>query len=55
MALLALCLCGLLTWQSARRVRASAALVGSLDADAPRAAADALRVAAAELADRADR
>jgi hypothetical protein len=54
-ALLALSLCGLLTWQSARRVRDAATLVASLDAGAPRTAADQLRAAATELADRADR
>ena len=54
-ALLALSLCGLLTWQSARRVRGAASLVGSLDARAPRDAAEELGRAASELAERAGR
>ena len=54
-ALLALSLCGLLTWQSARRVRGAAVLVGTLEAGAPRAAAEELGAATAELAERAGR
>lgn len=54
-ALLALSLCGLLTWRSARRVHGAASLVGSLDADAPRVAAEELGIAASELAERAGR
>jgi hypothetical protein len=54
-ALLALSLCGLLTWRSARRVRDAGALVAELDPAAPRAAAEDLRLAATELAERAGR